>query len=108
MRRAVAAVQTQIQLDHLLVDARRVPSTHVPQTPIVHGDAVDGSIAAASIVAKVHRDRLMRELSDRHPGYGFERHKGYGTAEHLSALRRLGPSPLHRRSFAPVAALLGG
>jgi len=107
MRRAVASLQPRLDLDHVLVDARRIPAIDVPQTSIVHGDAVDGSIAAASIVAKVHRDRLMREISSRHPGYGFERHMGYGTAEHLSALRRLGPSPVHRRSFAPVAAVLG-
>jgi ribonuclease HII len=71
----------------------------------VHGDALDGSIAAASIVAKVHRDALMDRLDRRFPGYGFERHKGYPTPEHLEALRRLGPTPVHRRSFGPVAAL---
>lgn len=107
MRRSVVAVQAQLGLDHLLVDARRVPEVGVPQTAIVHGDALDGSIAAASIVAKVHRDAIMRTLSGHHPGYGFERHMGYGTEEHLAALRRLGASPLHRRSFAPVAAVVG-
>ena len=64
------------------------------------------SIAAASIVAKVHRDRLMRELDQRYPGYGFAAHAGYATAAHLQALKSLGPSPVHRRSFAPVRALL--
>ncbi|MCP5043755.1 MAG: ribonuclease HII, partial [bacterium] len=73
---------------------------------IIHGDAVDGSIAAASIVAKVYRDDLMRTLDARHPGYGFGRHMGYGTAVHLEALERIGPCPAHRRSFAPVAATL--
>jgi ribonuclease HII len=101
MRRAVVGLA--VAPDHLLVDARRVPGVTVPQTPLVHGDAVDGSIAAASIVAKVHRDAGMAELEDRYPGYGFARHKGYGTAEHLAALCRLGPSPAHRRSFAPVS-----
>jgi ribonuclease HII len=101
MRRAVLALG--VAPDHLLVDARTVPGVTAPQTPLVGGDARDGSIAAASIVAKVHRDALMGRLDALHPGYGFARHKGYGTAEHLAALRRLGPSPVHRRSFAPVA-----
>jgi len=89
--------------DHCLVDARTVPGVSVPQQAIVHGDAVDGSIAAASIVAKVQRDEMMRELDQRHPGYGFARHMGYGTAIHIEALARLGPCEAHRRSFAPVA-----
>jgi ribonuclease HII len=103
MRRAVAALA--LTPDHVLVDARTIPGLDVPQTPIVGGDALDGSIAAASIVAKVHRDRLMARLARRHPGYGFDRHMGYATREHLAALRRLGPSPIHRRSFAPVSQL---
>jgi ribonuclease HII len=103
MRRAVLALDPQPE--HLLVDARRIPGVDAPQTAIVHGDALDGSIAAASIVAKVHRDALMDRLDRRFPGYGFERHKGYPTPEHLEALRRLGPTPEHRRSFGPVAAL---
>lgn len=89
--------------DHCLVDARTVPGVEIPQRSIVHGDAVDGSIAAASIVAKVHRDAMMQELDARFPGYGFGQHKGYGTAFHLDALARLGPCEAHRRSFAPVA-----
>jgi len=101
MRRAVLALGEPP--DHLLVDARTIPDVAVPQTPLVGGDARDGSIAAASIVAKVHRDAQMRRLDVEHPGYGFARHKGYATPEHLAALRRLGPCPLHRRTFAPVA-----
>jgi ribonuclease HII len=97
MRRAVESLG--VTADHLLVDARRVPGVAAAQTPLVGGDARDGSIAAASIVAKVHRDALMSALDARHPGYGFARHKGYATREHFAALRRLGPSPLHRRSF---------
>jgi len=104
MRRAVLGLG--VQPDHVLVDARTIPGIAAPQTAIVGGDAKDGSIAAASIVAKVHRDAIMRHLAGRYPGYGFGRHMGYGTAEHLAALRRLGPSPVHRRSFAPVAAAL--
>jgi len=103
MRRAVAALAPAPE--HLLVDARTVPGTAVPQTPIVQGDARDGSIAAASIVAKVHRDAIMRRLDEEHPGYGFARHMGYATREHLAALRRLGPCPVHRRSFLPCVQL---
>ena len=87
----------------VLSDARSIPDLPVPQRPIKGGDASVGSIAAASIVAKVCRDGLMRELDRRHPGYGFVRNNGYGTAEHLRALRLRGPTPEHRRSFAPVA-----
>ena len=101
MRRAVAGLG--VRPDHVLVDARTIPDLAVPQTALVHGDAIDGSIAAASIVAKVYRDALMCRLAEQHPGYGFNRHMGYGTREHLDALHRLGPSPAHRRSFAPVA-----
>jgi ribonuclease HII len=101
MRRAVLALGSTP--DHLLVDARTIPDVAVGQTALVGGDARDGSIAAASIVAKVYRDSLMRGFDADHPGYGFTRHVGYGTAEHMAALRRLGASPIHRRSFAPVA-----
>lgn len=87
---------------HVLVDGRRVASLRIPQTPLVHGDARSYSIAAASVLAKVTRDRLMCALDSVYPGYGFARHKGYGTAEHRAALVRLGPTPIHRRSFAPV------
>jgi ribonuclease HII len=101
MRRAVLGLG--VAPDHVLVDARRIPEIAAAQSSIVGGDSRDGSIAAASIVAKVYRDALMRELDARHPGYGFARHKGYPTREHLDALERLGPCPIHRRSFAPVA-----
>jgi ribonuclease HII len=103
MRRALAALP--VAPDHVLVDGREVPGLGLPQTAIVGGDARDASIAAASIVAKVHRDALMRELERSHPGWGFAVHMGYATRAHLAALRRLGPSPAHRRSFAPVAGL---
>jgi ribonuclease HII len=103
MRRAVLGLA--VAPDHLLVDARRIPGVDAPQTALVDGDACDGSIAAASIVAKVHRDALMATLDRRFPGYGFAKHKGYATREHLRALRALGPSRVHRRSFAPVLQL---
>jgi ribonuclease HII len=100
-RRAVAALL--VTPDHVLVDGkRRVAGCQLPQTRVVDGDALSASIAAASIVAKVTRDTFMTEQARLHPGYGFERHKGYATASHLDALRRLGPLPLHRRSFTPV------
>ena len=107
MRRGVAglfAAAPRLAVDHVLVDARTIPGLVVPQTPLVHGDALDASIAAASILAKTHRDALMEAQERLHPGYGFARHKGYATAQHLAALKRLGPCPIHRRSFAPVAA----
>ena len=103
MRRAVVALDTEP--DHVLVDARTIPGISAAQTALVRGDARDGSIAAASIVAKVYRDAIMMRLERVHPGYGFARHMGYATPEHLDALRRLGPSPLHRRSFAPCNQL---
>lgn len=89
---------------HVLVDGLRVPSLGWPQTAIVGGDGLSTSIAAASVLAKVTRDRLMESADARHPGYGFARHKGYPTAEHLEALSRLGACEMHRRSFAPVGA----
>jgi ribonuclease HII len=103
MRRAVVGLA--VAPDHVLVDARTVPALAVPQTALPQGDAEDASIAAASIVAKVHRDALMGILEREHPGYGLGRHMGYATAAHLAALRRLGPSPVHRRSFAPCSQL---
>lgn len=97
MRRAVAGLASPVE--RVLVDARTIPGISVPQTPIVHGDRKSYAIAAASIIAKVHRDRLMRDLAEVYPGYGFERHAGYATVAHREAIRRLGPCPAHRRSF---------
>lgn len=94
--------------DFLLVDALALPEIGVPQRKIIMGDSLCLSIAAASVVAKVTRDRLMAELDSRYPGYGFARHKGYGTREHLLKLRHLGPCPIHRKSFSPVRELLWG
>jgi ribonuclease HII len=100
MRRAVAALQ--VSPDYLLVDALHVPGVDLPQEGVVHGDRLVASIAAASILAKVHRDALMRSFHDLYPGYGFSSHMGYGTSGHLVALRRLGPTPLHRATFHGV------
>ena len=105
MRRAVLDLGDP-QPAHVLVDGLPVKGLPCPSTAIVKGDAQSLLIAAASVVAKVARDHLMEELDAQYPGYGFASNKGYGTAEHLEALRRLGVSPVHRRSFAPVADIL--
>ena len=102
MRRALETVRA----DHALVDGNRKPPLSCDVTCIVKGDSKSFSIAAASIVAKVTRDREMAKLALDHPGYGWERNAGYGTAEHLAALGTLGVTPHHRRSFAPVAAAI--
>jgi ribonuclease HII len=103
MRQAVAALP--ITPEHLLIDARRIPSLTIPQTPIIKGDTRSYSIAAASIVAKVERDGIMCQLDALYPEYGFREHMGYGTARHRAAIDQHGPSPVHRRSFAPVREL---
>ncbi len=103
MSRAVAALA--LPPDAALVDGNRLPELPCPARAIVKGDARCAQIAAASIVAKVARDSLMRALAVAHPGYGWERNAGYGTAAHLAALARLGATPQHRRSFAPVRAV---
>lgn len=87
---------------HVLVDGLRVKTLSLPQTPIVKGDSRSYSIAAASVLAKVTRDRLMEAYHERWPMYGFAGHKGYGTAQHLAAIAEHGPCPIHRRSFAPL------
>jgi len=105
MRRAVEALPMRPQ--HVLVDARSIPGLEVPQNCFDKGDGLNFSIAAASIVAKVYRDRLMDALAREHPEYGFERHKGYCTPEHQDAIRRLGPCAIHRRSFTFIRELRG-
>lgn len=104
MRRAVAALASSP--DHVLIDGLPVQPFPLPQTALVGGDGLSFSIAAASVIAKVTRDRLMRQLDAEHPAYGFAQHKGYGTPAHLAKLRAHGPCAIHRRSFAPVAAAL--
>lgn len=85
--------------DLLLNDAVTIPDVSIPQVPIIKGDAKSVSIAAASIIAKVTRDRLMVQYDEILPGYGFARHKGYGSKDHIEAIRRLGPTPIHRQTF---------
>ena len=101
MARAIEALPREP--DHALVDGLPVRGLTVDHTALVEGDSLSLSIAAASIIAKVTRDRLMVELDAQYPQYGFGRHKGYGVREHLEALRKHGPCPAHRRTFAPVA-----
>ena len=97
MRQAIEKLSVRPQL--LLNDAVTIPAVEIPQVPIVKGDAKSASIAAASIVAKVTRDRLMEEYDAALPEYGFASNKGYGSAEHIEALKKYGPSPIHRASF---------
>lgn len=87
---------------HLLVDGNTPIPIKIPQTTVIKGDSRSFSIAAASIIAKVTRDRIMLEYDRKYPNYGFSSHKGYGTVEHLEAIRRFGPCPIHRKSFAPL------
>ena len=104
MRRAIDALRPVIDL--VLVDGNRVPAIEIASRAIVGGDATEPAISAASILAKTHRDALMRALNKRYPGYGFARHFGYPTPQHLERLSALGPCAVHRRSFAPVRVML--
>ena len=98
----MAVSQLVPQPDFILIDGISTIEAPIPQKTIKKGDSLSLSIAAASIIAKVTRDRLMRELDALHPGYGFSSHKGYGSALHMEAIRRLGPSPVHRLTFGGV------
>jgi ribonuclease HII len=100
MRIAVEALRPEPEA--ILVDAVAIPGVRRPQLPIVHGDSLCASIAAASVIAKVYRDRLLEKIAARHPAYGFEHHKGYGTVEHWEALRLAGPCVEHRLSYHGV------
>ena len=102
MRQCVADISLQITPDLLLIDAVKLEGVTQPVVPIIKGDAKSNSIAAASILAKVTRDHMMEEYDKEYPGYGFARHKGYGTNDHYAAIRELGMSPIHRRSFLKV------
>lgn len=104
MRRAIEALAPAAR--YALIDGNRLPLLAIPARAIVGGDALEPAISAASILAKTHRDALMRALDAEHPGYGFAQHAGYPTPEHLARLRERGPCVAHRRSFAPVRALL--
>jgi ribonuclease HII len=103
MRRAVE--QLSPSPDFLLIDGRDTIEWECEQRAVVRGDGISFSIAAASVLAKVYRDRLLVELDSEYPGYGLARHKGYGSREHMAALARLGPTPLHRKSYRPVVQI---
>ena len=94
--------------DFLLIDALTLPRVPIPQNPLIKGDLRSHSISAASILAKVTRDRLMQELHEKHPQYNFHKHKGYGTQEHLALIRKHGPCEAHRRSFRPISEMVKG
>ena len=103
MKRAVEGLN--ISPDHLLVDAVKIPYITIFQTAITKGDSISASIAAASIIAKTHRDEIMVAYHQQYPQYGFDKHKGYGTPEHIQALKEFGVLPIHRRGYAPVDKL---
>ena len=105
MKKAVSLLKPPPQA--ILVDYFRLPEVNLPQQGITRGDSLSYSIACASILAKVARDRLMEEMDERYPGYGFCRNKGYPTLEHLEALKKRGPCPIHRISFRPLKPQLG-
>ena len=102
----LAVQQLALTPDYLLIDGRDTIDWPCPQQAVIHGDALSLSIAAASVLAKVHRDRLLVELDLQFPGYGLASHKGYCSPQHIEALARLGPTPLHRKTFHPVAQTL--
>jgi ribonuclease HII len=102
MRTCVEDISKKIRPDLLLIDAVNLSGTGVDVVPIIKGDANSNSIAAASILAKVTRDHIMMEFDNTYPGYGFAKHKGYGTKDHYAAIRELGMTPIHRRSFLKV------
>lgn len=104
MSRAIDGLQLPCQ--HALIDGNKAPETQLETTTIIKGDSLVAAISAASVLAKVQRDREMLVLDEQYPGYGFAKHKGYGTAAHMEALQALGPCDIHRRSYAPVKALL--
>ena len=106
MERALAPLNPRP--DYLLLDAITLPRIPLPQNPLIKGDSRSHSISAASILAKVSRDRLMLELHEKYPQYNFRKHKGYGTSEHLALLREHGPCEAHRKTFNPVARMLRG
>lgn len=106
MRRAVKTLSEPP--DYLLIDGNRLPEFEIPTEALIEGDARSISVAAASILAKVTRDRIMRACDAKWPNYGFKRHKGYATPEHFEALKQWGISPIHRKSFEPMKSLLSG
>ena len=108
MMKAIEEVRKQISLEHVLVDAMPLPDLDIPYTPIIKGDAKSISIAAASVIAKVTRDREMYELDEKYPEYGFKKHKGYPTKKHIEAINAYGLIDGYRKSYGPVKDVIGG
>ena len=108
MMLAIEEVRNKINLEHVLVDAMPLPDLDIPHTPIIKGDAKSISIAAASVIAKVTRDREMYELDSKYPDYGFKNHKGYPTKKHIEALKQYGLIEGYRKTYGPVKDLIGG
>ena len=108
MMKAIEKVRKQINLEHVLVDAMPLPNLDIPHTPIIKGDAKSISIAAASVIAKVTRDREMYELDKKYPLYGFKNHKGYPTKKHIEAINTYGLIDGYRKSYGPVKNVIGG
>jgi ribonuclease HII len=104
MRKAVEALS--IQPDYILIDGNQLPIFDIPSESVVRGDSLSVSIAAASVIAKVTRDRIMEEMNEKYPEYGFKQHKGYATEQHLEAIHKFGPCPIHRKTFDPVRSML--
>ncbi len=102
---ALAVDALSVEPDYLLIDGNHLPPTHIAAKAVIKGDGRSLSIGAASIIAKHHRDILMKQFHEKYPHYGFDRHKGYGTKGHVEALRAYGPCPIHRTSFEPVRSL---
>ena len=105
---ALAVGELKVEPDYLLIDGNHLPPTHIAAKAVIKGDSRSLSIGAASIIAKHHRDILMKQFHEKYPHYGFDRHKGYGTKGHVEALRAYGPCPIHRTSFDPVRSLTCG
>jgi ribonuclease HII len=104
MKKAIDSLA--LKPDYILVDGNQIPSFKIPTKSLVQGDSLSVSIAAASIIAKVTRDRIMKELDAKYPEYGFKQHKGYATEQHVKAIYKHGPCPIHRKSFDPVKSIL--
>lgn len=106
MRRAFEELSKQCSINHALIDGNKSPSLPCPSTTVIKGDQTSTSIAAASILAKVHRDQYMARIANDHPGYGWESNAGYGSKKHIEAIHQIGVTPYHRKSFEPIKSLL--
>ena len=104
MKRAIEGLS--LSPEYIIVDGNRLPSWPYPSKALVRGDSIAPCVSAASIIAKVYRDKEMRDLDKIYPGYGFSSHKGYGTKEHIDAIKRLGPTPIHRKTFEPMKSII--